>query len=84
MEKSDILKKIIVLLGLIIAFLLMCIYWRTGYFKISIQTNKTTIYLRNGDSIKTQNYYRDLSGNWIILDRNLVVPESNWKAMSVN
>lgn len=77
------MKSAIMLLGGLVIFLFLCIYWRTGYFESSIQTNDTTIYFKGGDSIVSQRYYRDLSGNWILLDKNIIVPESKWSGMKI-
>lgn len=60
-----------------------CIYFRTGYFESSIDTNETTFHLKGKEPITSKRYYRDLSGNWILLDRNVVIAEGSWKAINM-
>lgn len=78
------IKNFIVIVVLLCVFLISCIYLRTGYFESSITTNQSTFYLKSGDSITTQRYYRDLSGNWILLDKNVVIPSAEWSATSIS
>lgn len=77
------MKSTIIFLSGLIIFLFLCVYWRTGYFESSIQTNDTTIYLKGGDSVVSHRYYRDLSGNWILLDKNIIVPENLWSGTKI-
>lgn len=77
------MRNSIVILTFICLFLVACIYFRTGYFESSIETNESTFYIKGHEPITSKRYYRDLSGNWILLDKNVVITENNWKAMSV-
>ena len=65
-------------------FLIACIYFRTGYFESSIVTQETTFYIKGKNPIISKRYYRDLSGNWILLDKNIVITEGSLKATSIN
>ena len=77
------MKNIVFFLTVMIVFLAGCIYFRTGYFDSSIERNETTFYIKGKDSITSKKYYRDLSGNWILLDRNYVITKDSWKATSI-
>ncbi|KQT21018.1 hypothetical protein ASG22_16530 [Chryseobacterium sp. Leaf405] len=59
------------------------IYFCTGYFKSSIETNESTFYIKNKEPITSKRYYRDLSGNWILLDKNVLITKDNWKSTSI-
>ncbi|MCD0480411.1 hypothetical protein LPB90_18385 [Chryseobacterium sp. LC2016-29] len=76
------MKNYIVVLTVVCMFLVACIYFRTGYFEKSIETNESTFYIKGGDTITSKRYYRDLSGNWILLDKKIVITEDSWKATS--
>lgn len=77
------MRNFIIILSAGFLFLCACIYFRTGYFENSIQKNEATFYSKDGDSITSKRYYRDLSGNWILLDKKVVVTDGSWKAISV-
>lgn len=77
------MKNLILILSFLVVFLIGCIYLRTGYFESSIQKNESTFYTKDGDSITSTRYYRDLSGNWILLDKKVVITNGTWKAMSL-
>ncbi|TXI90330.1 MAG: hypothetical protein E6Q36_01665 [Chryseobacterium sp.] len=67
------MKNYTVIISFICLFLFACIYFRTGYFESSIQKTETTFYIKGKDPITSKRYYRDLSGNWILLDKNIVI-----------
>jgi hypothetical protein len=76
-------KNLLVFSGLIfLIFLSSMFYYRTGYFESSNQNNLTTFYTSN-DSITSKKYYRDLSGNWVLLDKKIVLTESDIKSMTI-
>lgn len=77
------MRNYIFILTVFLLFLGACIYFRTGYFESSINTNETTFYLKGKDSITSKKYYRDLSGNFILLDRNYVITDGSWKAINM-
>jgi hypothetical protein len=77
------MKNYFFLLSALILFLIACIYFRTGYFDSSINTNETTFFLKGNDFITSKKYYRDLSGNWILLDKNIVITAESWKAINM-
>lgn len=77
------MRNFIVILTALFLFLVACIYFRTGYFESSIETNETTFYIKGKEPITSKRYYRDLSGNWILLDKNYVITEDSWKATSM-
>ncbi|WP_419871041.1 hypothetical protein [Chryseobacterium sp. CT-SW4] len=77
------MKNYFYLLSALILFLIGCIYFRTGYFESSISTNETTFFIKGKDSITSKKYYRDLSGNWILLDKNVVITAESWKAINM-
>lgn len=75
-----IIWKILKVLGL---FLVVCIYFHTGYFESSIETNETAFFIKGKEHITSKRYYRDLSGNWILFDKNVVITEDSWKSTSI-
>lgn len=77
------MKNFIIILSALVVFLIGCIYFRTGYFESSISKNESTFYTKDGDSITSKRYYRDLSGNWILLDKKVVITDGSWKAISL-
>lgn len=77
------MRNYIVILTVLCLFLIACIYFRTGYFESSIQTNESTFYIKGGEPITSKRYYRDLSGNWILLDKKVVITEDNWQAINL-
>lgn len=77
------MKNFIIILSALVIFLIGCLYLRTGYFESSIQKDESTFYTKDGDSISSKRYYRDLSGNWILLDKKVVITDGSWKAISV-
>lgn len=77
------MKNYIVIITFICLFLFACIYFRTGYFERSIETTETTFYSKDGDSITSKRYYRDLSNNWILLDKKVVITDGSWKAINM-
>lgn len=76
------MKNFFIILSALVVFLIACIYLRTGYFESSISKNETTFYSKKGDSITSKRYYRDLSGNWILLDKKIVISDGSWQAIS--
>ena len=78
------MRNYIVILTVLCLFLVACIYFRTGYFESSISTNETTFYIKGKEPITSKKYYRDLSGNWILLDKNYVITEDGSKSTSIN
>lgn len=56
-------------------FLSMILYHRTGYFESSIVKKKHTFHCGTKDSISSSYFYVDLSGNWILLDKGVVLKE---------
>ncbi|PWN59218.1 hypothetical protein [Chryseobacterium oncorhynchi] len=77
------MKNFIIILSVLVIFLIGCLYLRTGYFESSIQKDESTFYTKDGDSITSKRYYRDLSGNWILLDKKVIITDGSWKAISV-
>lgn len=77
------MKNYIVILTVLCLIMFACIYFRTGYFESSIETNEITFYIKGKEPITSKRYYRDLSGNWILLDKNYVITEDSWKATSL-
>ena len=77
------MRNSIVILIILCLFLATCIYFRTGYFESSIETNESTFYIKGKDPITSKRYYRDLSGNWILLDKNVVITKDSFKATSI-
>lgn len=77
------MKNYFVIISFICLFLFACIYFRTGYFESSIKKNEITFYFKNGDSIKSKRYYRDLSDNWILLDKKVVITPDSWQTTSL-
>ncbi len=77
------MKNFIIILSVFVIFLIGCLYLRTGYFESSIQKDESTFYTKDGDSITSKRYYRDLSGNWILLDKKVIITDGSWKAISV-
>lgn len=65
-------NNIIYILLVIIIYLTASIYFRTGYFTASISTKKTKFYT-NKDTIISNQFYIDLSGNCILLDKQKVI-----------
>lgn len=57
-------------------FLIGCIYHRTPYFENSISTKSIT-FQRKNDTINSNRWYVDMVGNWILLDKNIVVQSGN-------
>lgn len=78
------MKNLIFALSIICLFLIACVYFKTGYFETSVSTNKTTFYLKKRNSISSSKYYRDLSGNWVLLDKNIVITEGSWTSTSID
>lgn len=78
------MRNFIMLITVLCLFLIACIYFRTGYFESSIITQETTFYTKGKSPIISNRYYRDLSGNWILLDKNVVITEGSLKATSIN
>lgn len=77
------MKNIGVILCVLLIYLLGCIYFRTGYFESSITKTETTFYIKGKEPITSNRYYRDLSGNWILLDKNYVITEDSWNAINI-
>ncbi|PWN59141.1 hypothetical protein [Chryseobacterium oncorhynchi] len=77
------MRNYIFILTVFLLFLGACIYFRTGYFESSINTNETTFYIKGKEPITSKRYYRDLSGNWILLDKNYVITEDSWNAINM-
>lgn len=77
------MRNFVVILTALLIFLVACIYFRTGYFESSISTNETTFYIKGKEPITSKRYYRDLSGNWILLDKHYVITEDSWKAINM-
>ena len=75
-------NNIILVLFLIIIFLLGSIYYRTGYFRSSISKNKTLFYTKK-DTILSESFYFDLSGNVILLDKEKVILKKNIKIIEI-
>lgn len=60
---------------IIMVFLSMVLYHRTGYFESSRIMTKHTFRCETKDSISSSYLYVDLSGNWILLDKGIVIKE---------
>lgn len=77
------MRNYIVIFSAVILFLCACIYFRTGYFERSITKTETTFYIKGKEPITSKRYYRDLSGNWILLDKKVVITEDNHHSMDL-
>ncbi|SEC67031.1 hypothetical protein SAMN04489761_3457 [Tenacibaculum sp. MAR_2009_124] len=69
------MKRIVwALTALVILYIIGNIfYYRTGYFESSIIKQKHTFFCHTKDSISSSYFYVDLSGNWILLDKGIVI-----------
>lgn len=76
MKKNNLIYIFLV----IIIYLTASIYYRTGYFDYSIITKETKFYTKK-DTIISNRFYIDLSGNIIILDKEKVILKQNIKSM---
>lgn len=65
------LSKLITIL--VFVFLSIIFYHRTGYFESSIIKKKYTFHCDTKDSISSSYFYVDISGNWILLDKGVVL-----------
>lgn len=77
------MRNSIFILTVLCLFMFACIYFRTGYFESSIDKSETTFYIKGKEPITSKRYYRDLSGNWVLLDKKVVITEDSWKAIEM-
>ena len=61
-------------------FLIGCIYYRTPYFDSSIMTQTITF---EEQAITSKKWYVDMGGNYILLDKNVVIPKGKLGIISI-
>lgn len=81
MKKNKFFMFLYLFIGIL--FIIIVFYYRTGYFESSTRNNMTTFYTTK-DTIKTNIYYRDLSGNWILLEKGKVIKDNDIKMITIH
>ena len=73
----------LIILSAAFVFLAGTLYFRTPFFDSSINTNEATFEAKDGTTVVSSEYYRDLGGNWILLDKGVVIKDDELTMMSI-